>query len=372
MRPCASARSAVRRAIARYEGSTSGAERASVRTWLWTVATSPRDTGPVRAASRSRNDVVERRAEQRRDQPRRVLHADAVEQVERVVDQRDEVVRAQRQRRVVERPRRLRHPHRLAAHLEHERLGDRAQLVRRGDAEGRAVEPVEVLGASGEGHHRVQGQGDHAPCRRGVEHADALRAGGVRDELARRARRRCRRARPPAGAGRRRARRAARTRRRRPSRRPPARGTPGSICSARRRDAADTAADRHDVVPGAGERRPQRAAHPSRRRRRPRAAARVGCPRGQRIETGRLGFRGPTATRGGAQCRRRRTARNRADPAARAADAAGCAERDRHRRYRARAAPVPARRRTGHPGWASSPTACTCSPTRRGRTWTPR
>ena len=180
-RPAASARSAVRRAIARYDGRTSGAERCSVARCVATVATSPRATGPVSAASPRRSTLSSDAAEQRRDQSRAASATPApasspsasFTSVTRWLD-------ADGERRVIERTRRLRHPHRLAAHLDDERLGDRAQLLERGHAERRAGQPVEVLGASGEGHHRVQGEREHAAGRRGVEHPDALRARGVR------------------------------------------------------------------------------------------------------------------------------------------------------------------------------------------------
>ena len=76
------------------------------------------------------------------------------------------MVRATRERRVVERAQRLLDELRLAAHLDDERLGDRSQRVRRGDAEGAAVEPGQVLGAAGERHDRMQRERQSAGTRR--------------------------------------------------------------------------------------------------------------------------------------------------------------------------------------------------------------
>jgi hypothetical protein len=127
--------------------------------------------------------VVQRGAEQRCEQARGLLHSRTVEHRQGVVHKRDEVVRADGERRVVQRTGRLRHPHRLAPHLDHERLRDRAQLVRRRDTERCPLDAVGVLRAPGERHDRVQREGEHAARRGGVEHVDALRARGVRDEL---------------------------------------------------------------------------------------------------------------------------------------------------------------------------------------------
>ena len=111
--------------------------------------------------------VVERGGEQRREKP---AGADAgpAQQVRGLGDQGDQVVGAGDQRRVVEPPVLLGHEERFAAHLQDEGLGDRPVLRAAGHPEGGTEEAVGVLGCAGEGHGRVQGQGQ-----------DALRSAGA-------------------------------------------------------------------------------------------------------------------------------------------------------------------------------------------------
>ena len=71
----------------------------------------------------------------------------------------------------------------MAAHLEHEGLGHRAQRVVGGDPEGAVDETVEVHRGSGEGHRRVQGQRQHVLGAGRVEDADPVAAAGVHDDL---------------------------------------------------------------------------------------------------------------------------------------------------------------------------------------------
>ena len=129
--------------------------------------------------------VVQRGAEQRPEHPGGLLDAGPAEQVGRLVDQGDEVVRADHEGGMVERARLLRHHHRVAPDLPHQRRGDGQQRRRSGHAERRPGQPVGVLGRAGEGHRRVQGQRERPGPGGRRQHAGAVRAGGVRDELPR-------------------------------------------------------------------------------------------------------------------------------------------------------------------------------------------
>ena len=89
--------------------------------------------------------------------------------------------------RVVERADGLGHADRFGAHLDDEGLPDAPRRLvtgRRGDRDARTGEPGDVLDPAREGHHRVQGQWQHAVDDGGVEHRDPLRTGGVHDDLA--------------------------------------------------------------------------------------------------------------------------------------------------------------------------------------------
>ena len=86
------------------------------------------------------------------------------------------------ERGVVQRAVLLGDEHRLAAHLDHQRLGGRAERVRRGHPEADALDPVHVVLAAGERHHRVQRQRQRPGPGGGVEHADPVRAARVRDQ----------------------------------------------------------------------------------------------------------------------------------------------------------------------------------------------
>ena len=99
--------------------------------------------------------IVQGGTEQRGDEPGGGLDTGLGKGVRRVVDERDEVVGAHREGRMVERAGPFRNPDRVAAKFDDQRLGHRPQLVRRRDPETRALEPLEVLRSAGEGHHRV-------------------------------------------------------------------------------------------------------------------------------------------------------------------------------------------------------------------------
>ncbi len=116
---------------------------------------------PVAVAQR----VVQRGRQQRRDEPLRGVDAGALQDVHAVAHQRDQVVRAVRQGRVVERADGLGHADRFGAHLDDEGLTDAPRGLlpdRSRDRDARTGQPGDVLGAAGEGHHRVQGEREHA------------------------------------------------------------------------------------------------------------------------------------------------------------------------------------------------------------------
>ena len=98
-------------------------------------------------------------------------------------DERDEVVAAVGEGRVVQRPRLLGYPHRLAAHLHDEGLGDGAQRLGRGDPEARLVQPGEVERGAREGHRGVQRQRDDTLVDGWGEGGEPVRPGGVGRDL---------------------------------------------------------------------------------------------------------------------------------------------------------------------------------------------
>ena len=151
--------------------------------------------------------VVQRGGQQRAEHPLRVADPGAAQQVRGLGDQRDQVVRAVRERGVVERAGRVGHPDRLRAHLDDQRLADvprRLVAVGRGDADAAGGHPFEVLGAAGERHHRVQRERQRAGSRRGRARRRRARRRCARRSGRGAARRRprgrgpCRRARRPA------------------------------------------------------------------------------------------------------------------------------------------------------------------------------
>ncbi len=107
------------------------------------------------------------------------------QQVQGLGDQGHQVVGAVGQGRVVERAGLLGDPHRVAAHLHHERLGHGAQDPGRGHPERASGQPVEVRPRAREGHHRVQRHGQRPDPGGRFEHAGAVAARGVHEELPR-------------------------------------------------------------------------------------------------------------------------------------------------------------------------------------------
>ena len=255
-RPAAIARSAVRRASARYGGTDSGATAASRSRCRATVPASPRETGPVSAASPSRS-ALSSAARSSGASTCSGLHDTGVAQpVERLVDERDQVVRAVGERRVVERAVGLGDP------LRRRRRGRRPAASANGRRSAGAVtpkemprQPVQVGGRAGEGHRRVQRQRPGAERGRRRQHGQPVRAGGVRDDLAGAQRARRGEAGDHRGRARRRGRRAAadRWRRGRPRRRA-GRAAPGSRRAMRSRAAAETPEAATTRWPAAGER----------------------------------------------------------------------------------------------------------------------
>ena len=68
---------------------------------------------------------------------------------------------------------------RLAAHLDHQRLGRGPQHLGRGHPEAGPPEPLHVVVAAGERHHGVQRQRERAPAHGGLEHAHPVASAGV-------------------------------------------------------------------------------------------------------------------------------------------------------------------------------------------------
>ena len=101
---------------------------------------------PVAVAQR----VVQRGRQQRRDEPLGGVDAGALQDVDAVAHQRDQVVRAVGEGRVVERADGLGHADRFGAHLDDEGLADapRGLLTGRcGHRDARTGQPRDVLGA---------------------------------------------------------------------------------------------------------------------------------------------------------------------------------------------------------------------------------
>lgn len=74
-------------------------------------------------------------------------------------------------------------PHRLGAHLQHERFSDRPQNLWGGDPEAAVRQPHEIHRGAGEGHGRMQGQTqDVMTCGR-LEDPRTVTPGGVHHEL---------------------------------------------------------------------------------------------------------------------------------------------------------------------------------------------
>ena len=142
-------------AIATYDGSVAGAVSAMSARWARTVSTSPRTIGPVSAASPWASALSRAAVEQRAQRGGGVVGAGGGQQLHRLADQGDEVVGAVRETRVVERALALGHPHRDAAEVGDQGLGELALAVAGGHAEHAAGEPVEVELGAGEGHRRV-------------------------------------------------------------------------------------------------------------------------------------------------------------------------------------------------------------------------
>ena len=68
---------------------------------------------------------------------------------------------------------------RLAAHLDHQRLGRGPEHPGRGHPEACAAQPVHVVAAAGERHHRMQGQRERALAYSRLEHRHAVPPAGV-------------------------------------------------------------------------------------------------------------------------------------------------------------------------------------------------
>ena len=150
----------------------SGESRSSSRRCAATVPASPRATGPVRAASPERRALSSAARQQRARGPGRGSSTPAC--AAPACACATSVTRwfgAVRERRVVARPVRLGDPHRLAAHLDDERLGHRPQdRVGAVTPKQQLGEPVEVHRGAGERHRRVQGQRQHVLRARRLEH----------------------------------------------------------------------------------------------------------------------------------------------------------------------------------------------------------
>ena len=184
-RPSTTARFAVARARATYDPSVPGEVRGDVgevRADRLDVAADDR-AGQRGVAVGQR--VVQRRGQQRAQGGGRVGGAGLAEQVHRLGDQGDEVVRAVREARVVERAPVLLDPDDAAAEGGDQRAGERPGAVGRGHPEHAAGQPGDVDVGAGERHRRVHREdlGAH-PGGRG-EHREAVLAGGVHDLLAR-------------------------------------------------------------------------------------------------------------------------------------------------------------------------------------------
>ena len=146
--------------------------------------------GQARVAEAQR--VVQRREEQRPEQPRGLRHPGRPEQVRGLGDERDQVVGGAGERRVIQLALLLGDEDRLAAHLDHQRLGRGPEHLGRGHAEAGSPEPVHVVAAAGERHHGVQRQRQRALAHGLLEHRHAVAPArvGQHAALVRRSRRR--------------------------------------------------------------------------------------------------------------------------------------------------------------------------------------
>ena len=129
--------------------------------------------------------VVERRMQEGCDQPLRRSHTGRGHDLHRLRHQRHEVVGAVREPRVVHRPVPFLDPHRLGAHLNDERLGDRTQGSWRGDPEATLSQALHIHRGACERHSRMQRQPEHVVTGCGVEDRSAITARRVHDQLSR-------------------------------------------------------------------------------------------------------------------------------------------------------------------------------------------
>jgi SAM-dependent MidA family methyltransferase len=127
--------------------------------------------------------VVERRMQQGRNEPLRVLHPGRAHDLFGLRHEGHQVVGAVRKPRVVHRPVLLLDPHRLGTHLQHERFSDGPQRPGCGDPEAAVGQPKQVRGGAREGHHRMQGQPEYVMTGRGLEDRRAVATRGVHHEL---------------------------------------------------------------------------------------------------------------------------------------------------------------------------------------------
>lgn len=127
--------------------------------------------------------VVEGGAQERAEHPGGSRDPGLAQQLHRLGDQRDQMVRTERQRRVVERAEVLLDPLGLAAHLDDQRLGGQAQFVGSCDSEGAAREPLDVHGGARERHRGVQRERQRARAQGGRQHLRAVPPRGVDQQL---------------------------------------------------------------------------------------------------------------------------------------------------------------------------------------------
>jgi hypothetical protein len=153
-----------------------GVQRGHVRGHGIRVAAGDR-AGQARVTEPQR--IVEGRGQQRAEQARRFGYPGGPEQVLGLGHQRDQVVGGARERRVVQVPVLLGDEHRLAAHLDRQGLGRGPEYLGRGNPEARPPQPVHVVAAPGERHHRMQRQRQPAPAGRGFEHGQPVAAARV-------------------------------------------------------------------------------------------------------------------------------------------------------------------------------------------------
>jgi hypothetical protein len=121
----------------------------------------------------------------RADAAERLLDAGRAQEIEHLRLERHEMVGAVRERRVVEHAVALGDPHRVTAHLDHERLGSGAQLVGRRHAERHSGESGQIDAGARERHHRVKRERKRTGARRRVEHRVTEAPARMGDELTR-------------------------------------------------------------------------------------------------------------------------------------------------------------------------------------------